>query len=234
MPQLRKDPIAGRWVIVATERARRPASFVDPLPTATDAKDCPFCQDRSLVQVHAHGGVKVVKSGSPILDSTKPFARQGHGLYDVCHSYGAHEVVIEAPQHIANMADLSLEQIKHVFETYALRLKEHRKDPFIEYVLAYKNYGVAAGSRNIGHARSQIMAVPVLPMRVTDKIHGAEGYFNYHERCLFAICYVRKFKTSNALLAPMMRLLLLHLLLHAFLSRLGSSLRIIMLILPKV
>ena len=70
-------------------------------------------------------------------------------------------------------------------QTYALRMQTHRKNPFIEYILAYKNYGVAAGSRNIGHARSQIMAVPVLPMRVKDKISGAEKYFDYHERCLF-------------------------------------------------
>ena len=77
------------------------------------------------------------------------------------------------------------EQIKAVMQTYALRMQAHRKNPFIEYILAYKNYGVAAGSRNIGHSRSQIMAVPVLPMRVKDKTSGAEKYFDYHERCLF-------------------------------------------------
>ena len=92
----------------------------------------------------------------------------------------------ETPEHIANMADLPTEQIKAVMQTYALRMQAHRKNPFIEYVLAYKNYGLAAGSRNIGHSRSQIMAVPVLPMRVTDKTSGAEKYFDYHkERCLF-------------------------------------------------
>ena len=46
MSQLRKDPIVGRWVIIATERARRPAAFVDPVSADTDPKDCPFCQDK--------------------------------------------------------------------------------------------------------------------------------------------------------------------------------------------
>jgi UDPglucose--hexose-1-phosphate uridylyltransferase len=185
MPQLRKDLIVGRWVIIATERARRPAAFVEPVAADTDPKDCPFCQDTTSTVLYESAGLKVVKSGNPILDNSKPFERHGHGLYDVCYSYGSHEVVVEAPKHIANMADLSLDQIGHVFQAYALRMQEHRRDAFIEYILAYKNYGIAAGSRNIGHSRSQIMAVPVLPMRVKDKIGGAKKYFDYHERCLF-------------------------------------------------
>jgi UDPglucose--hexose-1-phosphate uridylyltransferase len=185
MSQLRKDPIVGRWTIIATERARRPAAFVDPQATDTDQKHCPYCQEINAKGVYASHGVKVINSPSPILDDSKPFERRGHGLYDIAHSYGSHEIVIEAPEHIANMADLSVEQIKAVFQTYALRMQVHRKNPFIEYILAYKNYGVAAGSRNIGHSRSQIMAVPVLPMRVKDKTSGAEKYFDFHERCLF-------------------------------------------------
>lgn len=185
MSQLRKDPIVGRWTIIANERARRPAAFVDPQSTITDQQQCPFCRDSTSRVIYESHGVKVTNSNTPILDDTQPFQRRGHGLYDVCHSYGSHEIVLETPKHIANMADLSPEQIKFVFQTYALRIQTHRKNPFIEYVLAYKNYGVAAGSRNIGHSRSQIMAVPVLPMRVKDKISGAEKYFDYHERCLF-------------------------------------------------
>jgi len=135
--------------------------------------------------VYESHGVKVINSSGPILDDSKPFERRGHGLYEVAHSYGSHEIVIETPEHTANMADLPLGQIKNVFQTYALRMQTHSKNPFIEYVLAYKNYGVAAGSRNIGHSRSQIMSVPVLPMRVEDKTCGAQKYFDYHERCLF-------------------------------------------------
>jgi UDPglucose--hexose-1-phosphate uridylyltransferase len=185
MSQLRKDPIVGRWTIIATERARRPAAFVDPQTTATDQKDCPYCRDIRSPGVYEFQGVKVINSSSPILDGSKPFERHGHGLYDICHSYGHHEIVLETPEHTANMADLPPQQIKAVLQTYCLRMQTHRKDLHTEYVLAYKNYGVAAGSRNIGHSRSQIMAVPVLPMRVKDKTRGAENYFDYHERCLF-------------------------------------------------
>ena len=185
MPQLRKDPIVSRWVIISTERARRPVPFVDPVSHVTPAQTCPFCADNSFVQVHAHDGVKVVKSRTPFFSDAQAFNIRTHGLYESCASYGAHEVVIETPQHTANMADLPVEQIKNVFATYALRMRHYQQDPSVKYVLAYKNYGVAAGSRQVGHARSQIMAVPVLPMRVRDKITGAKLYFDFHERCLF-------------------------------------------------
>ncbi|MBF0570954.1 MAG: galactose-1-phosphate uridylyltransferase [Candidatus Omnitrophica bacterium] len=185
MSQLRKDPIVGRWTIVATERARRPAAFVDPQSTITDRKQCPYCQDTASKRIYESRGVKVINSPRPVLNESKPFESHAHGLYDVAHSYGSHEIVVETPEHVANMADLPQEKIKTVMQTYALRMQAHRKNPFIEYVLAYKNYGVAAGSQNIGHSRSQIMAVPVLPMRVKDKTSGAKKYFDCHERCLF-------------------------------------------------
>jgi len=200
MSQLRKDPIVGRWTIIATERARRPAAFVDPQSTLSDPKKCPFCHgaDKS---VYESQGVKVFNSSSPILDDSKPFEHHSHGLYDVAHSYGSHEIVVETPLHIANMADLSSEQIARIFQTYALRMQTHRKNPFIEYVFAYKNYGVAAGSRNIGHSRSQIMAVPVLPMRVTDKTSGAKQYFETHERCLFCDMIDQELKKKERVVA---------------------------------
>jgi UDPglucose--hexose-1-phosphate uridylyltransferase len=196
MPQLRKDPIVSRWVIIATERARRSAAFVDPVKNETDAQNCPFCPDSQVSKGHVsseiynHSGVRVVKSGTPFFGSTDlkdqdPLLVRNEGLYQTCSSYGSHEVVIETPRHIANMADLPVDQIKHVFETYAERMRHHQKDTGVKCVIAYKNYGVAAGGRSIGHARSQIMAIPILPMRLRDKLNGAKLYHDFHERSLF-------------------------------------------------
>lgn len=185
MPQLRKDPIVSRWVIIATERTRRSAAFVDPVQHETGAADCPFCSGGTSVEIYAQDGVKVLKDRSAFFSDAQPPASRVHGLYRISHSYGSHELVVETPEHIANMADLSVGQIGRVFQTYALRMRHHQKDPAVKYVLAYKNYGVAAGSRNIGHARSQIMAIPVLPARLQDKLNGAKLYFDFHERSLF-------------------------------------------------
>ena len=71
--------------------------------------------------------------------------RRGHGLYDVMNGIGAHEIVVETPQHIDNIADLPVEQISDVFAVYQERLADLEKDQRFKYVLAFKNYGWSAG-----------------------------------------------------------------------------------------
>jgi len=194
MPELRKDPVIGRWVIIATERARRPGTFLDPHSVSeSDKAQCPFCnnQEPALYSVPSEQGakspwrVKVTASGTPLLQPSGKFKRRGHGLYDVGNDYGDHEVVIETPDHISNMADLSEEQIRMVLQTYVIRFNELEKNPNFQYVIAYKNYGTAAGSRKISHSRSQIIATGVNPIRVKEKLAGAKKYFDYHDRCLY-------------------------------------------------
>lgn len=192
MPELRKDPVVGRWVIIATERARRPGNFVHYQENAfEDQKDCPFCNNQDFEIYTARNGssenwqVKVAPNGTPIFNIDAKFKRRGSGVYDVINDFGANEVVIETPEHIANMADLSAEQIELVFKTYMARFKELEKNTNLQYVFAYKNYGEAAGSRPIGHSRSQIIATPINPLRVKEKLCGAKQYFDYRDRCLY-------------------------------------------------
>ena len=199
MPELRKDPIIGRWIIVATERARRPGNFVDPSENEFIEEECPFCAHResqtppeiyALRDKHSHPNsagwkVRVVPSIKPILRIEGSLNRQGSGLYDVTDGVGAHEVIVETPEHIANMADLDLKQIQLVFETFIVRINDLERDPRFKYVLAYKNYGWSAGGGKIRHSRSQIIATPINPMRVKEELIGAKQYFDLHERCVY-------------------------------------------------
>lgn len=191
MPELRKDPVVGRWVIIATERARRPGIFFDSQANVFNGAPCPFCnnQEPEIYSVRSHPQgpweVRIVRSGTPLLLTHAKSQRRGHGLYDVVNDHGTHEVVIETPEHIANMADLSQDQIRKVFEAYAVRYNELEKNQGFQYVIAYKNYGWAAGSRKIGHSRSQIIAMSVNPFSTKEKLSGAKNYFDYHERCLY-------------------------------------------------
>ena len=44
LPELRKDSVTGRWVIIATDRARRPSDFSrEPVIIAPPTRFCPFC-----------------------------------------------------------------------------------------------------------------------------------------------------------------------------------------------
>ncbi len=199
MPELRKDPIIGRWVIIATERARRPDQYFGHLHGQKEEKLCPFCEGRETqtpTEVYAirprnsnpNGpgwDLRVVPSISPFLRVEGNLDRRGNGLYDVMNGIGAHEVVIETNQHIANMADISEEQITRVLNCYSDRLVDLEKDSRFKYVLIFKNYGKDSGGGAVRHTRSQLIATPVNPKRVKEELAGARQYYEYHERCVF-------------------------------------------------
>jgi UDPglucose--hexose-1-phosphate uridylyltransferase len=199
MPELRKDPIIGRWVIVATERARRPDQFMGKPKEEQDDVACPFCEGREAStpsEIYAlrprnstRNGpgwdLRVVPSISPLLKVEGNLERRGNGIYDVMNGLGAHEIVVETNQHIANMADLSEEQIAKVLNCYSDRIVDLERDSRIKYVLVFKNYGQGSGSTRIKHARSQLIATPVNPKRVKEELAGSRLYYEYHERCVF-------------------------------------------------
>ncbi|MFQ5681015.1 MAG: DUF4931 domain-containing protein, partial [Candidatus Omnitrophota bacterium] len=199
MPELRKDPVLGRWVIIATERAKRPDNFAASSACGPAEGECPFCEGKEYetpAEVYAlrkpqtrpnSSGwqVRVVPSIKPLLHIDGKPERQGRGIFDIINGAGAHEIIVETPQHIANIADLSVEQISRVIDVYARRFKDLEKDERLKYLLVFKNYGWAAGGGRIRHSRSQIIATPVNPKRVKEELVGARKYFEYHERCVF-------------------------------------------------
>ena len=200
MPQLRKDPIIGRWVIIATERAKRPGDFAVTKDTEEIAKgQCPFCEGHEaktpseICSIRKPGSeankpgweVRVVPSIAPLLKIEGELDRHGLGIYDAMNGVGAHEVIVETPQHIANTAELPAEQVANVLNTQIARIKDLSNDSRFKYVLVFKNYGSAAGGSKINHARSQIIATPVNPKRVKEELVGARKYFEFKERCIF-------------------------------------------------
>jgi UDPglucose--hexose-1-phosphate uridylyltransferase len=199
MPELRKDPIIGRWVIIATERAKRPDQFSSPAEEAYVEKPCPFCEgseSQTPPEIYAvrpnrtpknkpGWELRVVPSISPFLRIEGDLDRHGKGLYDLMNGIGAHEIVIETRQHIANMADLSEEQVARVITCYIDRITDLEKDKRFKYVLIFKNYGWIAGGGRLKHSRSQLIATPVNPKRVKEELVGARQYYDYHERCVF-------------------------------------------------
>ena len=166
MPELRKDPIIGRWVIIATERARRPDQFMGHSEQG-DPGICPFCEGKEVntpPEIYAirprnstrnapGWDLRVVPSIAPFLRIEGDLDRRGNGMYDVMNGLGAHEVVIETSQHIANMADLSEEQITKVLNCYSDRIIDLERDSRLKYVLVFKNYGQGSGSTAIRHSR---------------------------------------------------------------------------------
>jgi len=194
MPELRKDPVVERWVIIATERARRPTDFAPEVIPLRGPDLCPFCpghEDRTPPEVFRSGGsedgpwtVRVVPNKFPALHADGEVHAAGEGVYDRIDGVGAHEVIIESPDHFAGLGTLSVAHVGEVLAAYRERLLALRKDPRLEYVLIFKNHGVAAGA-SLGHPHSQLIATPILPELVTEELQGAVRYFRMKERCVW-------------------------------------------------
>ena len=198
MPELRKDPLIGRWVIIATERAKRPVDFLAHRDEVFPSSDCPFCEGKETetpkeifaVRTNGKGAnqpgwtVRVVPSIKPVLRIEGQLNRRAKGMYDLMDGIGAHEVIIETPRHINNAADLSVEQIHAGLHAAITRMIDLEQDPRFRYVLWFKNYGTVSGAGRVQHSRSQLIATPVTPLRVKEELAGTRRYFEDKERCL--------------------------------------------------
>lgn len=207
MPEFRKDPVTGRWVIIASERARRPSAFVMAKKTMPLADDCPFCPGhenhtpnevlayRPPHSQHDSPGwwVRVVPNKFPALSSTVDLERSGDGMYDRITGIGRHEVVIEHPGHDTGIADMPAEQIQEIIWAYRDRMLAMRQDPRIEYVMIFKNHLHEAGA-SLKHPHSQIISLPIVPKRAQEELTGAKEYYRYKERCVYCDMIAQELK----------------------------------------
>ncbi len=198
MPELRKDPVTGRWVIIATDRARRPSDFSrEPVPKPREGSPCPFCygaEHKTPPEVLAYrqgGGpnqsgwtLRVVPNKFPALEIEGNLNREGEGMFDRMNGLGAHEVIVESPSHSASLIDLSEGQVEDVLWACRERIVDLKRDQRLRFIVVFKNHGSAAGA-SIEHSHCQLIALPVTPKRVREEIDGARGYFAFRERCVF-------------------------------------------------
>lgn len=197
MNELRRDPVVGRWVIISTERGKRPSDFGGEIETGV-GKFCPFCpgnEDKTPTEVLAYHEptrerdkpgwwVRVIPNKFPALHVEGALNRQGEGMYDKMNGIGAHEVIVETPDHAVDFPDLPPKRAEDVIWAYRDRIMDLKKDARFEYILVFKNKGAAAGA-SLSHPHSQMIATPIVPKTVRELVNGAKNYFEYKERCVF-------------------------------------------------
>ncbi len=198
MPELRRDPIVGRWVIIATERARRPTDLQRCPPEPQPAL-CPFCtghEGTTPREVYVSGRppslppngpgwkVRAVPNRFPALKIEGDLDRQAEGIYDRMNGIGAHEVIIETPDHGRALKDLSVAELTEVLFAFKARVLDLRNDMRFRYILLFKNHGHLAGA-SLDHSHSQLIALPVVPRQVIEEIEGARRHYELKERCIF-------------------------------------------------
>jgi len=198
MTQLRRDPIVGRWVIVEDETPWQPKDFAVKPHVYEEVSRCPFCSGNEYMTPpeitavrpdksapNAPGWqVRVVPNRFPALQIEGSLDRRGEGLYDRTNGIGAHEVIIETPEHTKDLSDLSYDAVRAVLEVYAGRCADLQQDKRFKYMMLFKNYGVEAGA-TLDHNHAQLIALPMIPKNVIEELNGSAAYYEYRERCIF-------------------------------------------------
>jgi UDPglucose--hexose-1-phosphate uridylyltransferase len=195
MSELRRDPIIGRWNIIDTDSPSGAEVFTPETHTPMGGK-CPFCSGTEsmtppeIYVVRPQGSIangqgwklRVVSNKFPALKIEGELGRRGIGVFDLCNGVGAHEVIVETPDHQRQMADLTVEELGGVIAAYKSRSMDLRGDKRLKYTLLFKNFGLSAGA-SLEHTHSQLIALPIVPKRVQEELRGAERYFEFKERC---------------------------------------------------
>ncbi len=195
-----------QWVIISTERARRPEEFIDrshrPVHESLPAYDldCPFCPGNEegpdmevlrLPQGADDWQVRVVKNRYPALTQEGERVRQFDGVNRSISGVGYHEVVVEAPPHNTTPALLDAEQLSRVLMAFQTRGVVMSLDDRIEHVIYFKNHGPRAGT-SLLHPHSQIIGLPVVPYNVRARDEEARRFFDDTGSCVVLRYAVRR------------------------------------------
>ena len=194
MPELRKDPVTSRWVII---RSESPQLEFQNEPNLKTSRVCPFCPgnesmtppeissvENKTPSKQSRWQVRVVPNKFPALRIEGTTEKTTKGIYDRVGGFGAHEVIIENPDHGSELADLPAERVEDVLKMYRDRCLDLRRDPRFRYILIFKNYGASAGA-SLEHPHSQLIGLPIVPSRVLHELKGAQHHFDQTKRCLF-------------------------------------------------
>ena len=198
MPELRKDPVIRRWVIMAKERAMRPSDFKSPASQKEDDVFCPFCEgneDKTPPEILAYRqtglgpnqrgwSIRVIPNKFPALRIEGTLDKRGIGMYDMMNGVGAHEVIVETPKHFLFLTQLPVTAVREVLWVYRDRLLDLKKDKRFLYGLIFKNVGREAGA-SLLHTHSQLIATPFVPIRIAEEVRGSSEFFGYRGRCIF-------------------------------------------------
>ena len=194
--ELRKDPITRSWVVVGHPERQKPR-----------ADACPLCpgnriETRSLLELPRQGPwqVRAYPHFRPLYHVEGDPARTAEGIYDRMAPIGAHEIIVETPDHTRSLPFLADEEIERVLEAYALRTADLKRDARFKYVTLFKNQGVQSGEEWT-HSHSQLTATTFVPRRILYELRSGREWFRERERCVFCDIIAQELENGSRVVA---------------------------------
>jgi UDPglucose--hexose-1-phosphate uridylyltransferase len=184
MRELRRDPLTGDEVLLSEDRV---LERIPTTPPGTGPEQCPFCpghevsttptidsverDGRWVARAFANRRPAVALEGLGGVTTDGPYERTG--------GIGAHEVLVEAPEH-APLHTLPVERTIDALTLGVRRLQDLRNDSRLRVLQWFRNHGTGAGASQ-PHPHAQIVGLPLVPRRIAALVahsrahHGATG-----------------------------------------------------------
>jgi UDPglucose--hexose-1-phosphate uridylyltransferase len=206
--EVRKDYLLDRWVVIATERGRRPTDFAKQERQQAKTTVCPMCPGNEhmtppAVLVYLKSGktvrkakdengfrqknwlIRVIPNLYPaFLPPQERISRKQIRSENLIAAVGHHEVLVESPIHDGGPANAQIPQLVHVVNGYIDRLQELSAKPYVKYVSIFRNHGLEAGA-SLSHAHSQIIATPLVPDIVKKEMEASRKFWRNSRKCVF-------------------------------------------------
>lgn len=195
--QLRKDPVVNRWVVIDPNREEREAVFRAEEGLPPQRGICPFCpgnEEQTPKEIFALGEpgrrpnqagwwVRVIPDKAPILKIEEEIDRRPEGMFDFMTAVGAHEIVVETPQHAVEWPQLDDAHLEGILRTYRARSLDLRNDRRFRQVMVVKNHGRSVSRYE--HPHSHVIAFPIVPKGIDEEVQGCLDFFRRKERCIY-------------------------------------------------
>ena len=204
MAEFRRDPVSDRWVIIAENRSQRPDEFRARGARRVEVA-CPFCAgheretpDPTAVYPPPGAGravadwqVRVVPNKFPAVHMPPLEMAGASGPSECSPARGAHEVIIETPQHVVSFTELTDAQAELTFAAYRDRLRHWRSHGHLAYGMIFKN-ARAEGGASIEHTHSQLLATASVPCELAREVAGAQSFRQSQGKCIFCDMLARE------------------------------------------
>ncbi len=196
MPELRQNMATKEWVIIASERSKRPNVFAETQNRVrTEDRDehvgrCPFCPGNEELDLEVERfptdgpwKTRVVRNKFPAVAEEGLPTRTLFGVHRCITAVGYHDVVVEHPKHNTTLALITPDDVRVVLETFQRRGREIARDPRVEHITYFKNHGERAGA-SLQHPHSQIISLPVVPNGVRRRIEESRRFYEDTGECV--------------------------------------------------
>lgn len=193
MSEFQKDALTNRWVLQAPHRGQNRQALS---PTTLTDQVCPLCAGNEALLSPEIDAIRssdnnpeasswvtrVIPCPQPLLSVEQDFVAHHNGLYEQFSGVGAHELVVDCPQHDLSLADLPVKHLSDWLRLIRRRLRDLRGDFRLRYFTVFKNQGALAGAYT-RHSCTHLLGLPVAPPLLRQRLDQSRSYYRRHERC---------------------------------------------------